>query len=113
MNDEVSRLYSNFLPVRYVLGRAQDEEVCGGGCHAREVSGGAVLQCSAGVVWDWCRNIWNIRINTVSLYTNVVSEIYSRNISLFSCNLTLFIAQVVEVADQRGAVLSIVYWLST
>ena len=24
--------------------------------------------------------------NTVSLYTTVVSEIYSRNISLFSCN---------------------------
>ena len=54
-----------------------------------------------------CGSIWNIRINTVSLYT-VVSEIYSRNISLFSCN-----ALVVEVADQRGAVLSIVNWLST
>ena len=30
-----------------------------------------------------CGNIWNIRINTVSLYTPVISEIYSRDISLF------------------------------
>ena len=68
----------------------------------------ALVWCGAGAGISGISGLIRFHFSQL-LYLKYILEIFH----FFSCNHMLFNAQVVESADQRGAVLSIVIWLSS